>query len=221
MDLIKCSSCRSSVKPGARFCPACGGDLSVHPPAVPSRSKHVRNPMSPGAKRVYAIIVGTLVILFFYLFVTHLPGGAHPVIAKQPEIAMGTMYMGLSISPETIRPDVEGGTISFPLSTLLQYHAVAFDVETPSGSVPVLAYVSPEGKLVTSIRLCEPCNSKKFTIEGTELACGNCETHWKLNNLEGVSGTCQKYPLDPIPSIVDGNRVIIEESVVRNWKMRI
>ncbi|MBI1806375.1 MAG: DUF2318 domain-containing protein, partial [Ignavibacteria bacterium] len=82
-------------------------------------------------------------------------------------------------------------------------------------------FISPEGKLVTAIRICEPCNSHTFRIEGTELACGNCETRWKLNNLEGLQGSCQKYPPAPIASQVIGNEVQIDERLVKNWKTRI
>jgi hypothetical protein len=221
MEQRLCAVCGKEVKAEARFCTSCGADLSVKAQPAPSLSKSVKKPLTRKARRIYGTIVVALFGLFLYLFVVHLPGGAHPVIANQPEVAMASMYMGLSISPEPIQADVDGGRISFPLSTVQQYHAVSFEIKTPTGSVPLLAYISPEGKLVTSIRMCEPCNSKNFRIEGTELACGNCETRWKLNNLEGIQGTCQKYPPDPIPSIVEGNKVIIEESVIRNWKMRI
>jgi len=190
-------------------------------PAYQAAHQKTKNPLSRKAKRLYVTAITLLSGLFLYLFVTHLPGGAHPVIANQPEVAMATMYMGKTITPEPIDVQVDGGKITFPLATVLQYHAVAFSITTPTGSVPLLAYVSSDGKLVTSIRMCEPCNSNKFTIEGTELACGNCETRWKLSNLEGIQGSCQKYPPDPIPSIVEGNRVIIEEATVINWKMRI
>jgi hypothetical protein len=221
MERKLCPVCRNETRAEAKFCTSCGANLSA--PVEKEGRAHpiVKNPLSRKAKRLYGVLIALLSVLFLYLFVAHLPGGAHPVIAKQPEVAMATMYMGKTITPEPISVEINGGKITFPLATVLQYHAVAFTITTPTGSVPLLAYISAEGKLVTSIRMCEPCNSSKFTIEGTELACGNCETRWKLNNLEGIQGSCQKYPPDPIPSIVEGNRVTIDEALVKNWKMRI
>lgn len=221
MNSSRCSKCQSELKQGAKFCAVCGTDVSSLQTKIPSSSRAVKNPFTPQAKRIYFLIAAALFSFFIYLFITHLPGGAHPVIAAQPEIAMATMNIGMTITPEPIDVEIRGGKITFPLSTLLQYHAVSFEYTTPTGVVPLLAFVSPEGKLVTSIRMCEPCDSKNFKIEGTELACGNCETRWKLSNLEGLQGSCQKYPPDPIPSTVEGNHIFIDEKVVQNWKMRI
>ena len=134
---------------------------------------------------------------------------------------MASMSAEQTLAAEPIDATVEDGTISFSLASLQQKKFVEFDYHTATGTIPLLAFISPEGKLVTAIRMCEPCNATKFRIEGDELACGNCETRWKLNNLEGIQGSCQKYPPDPIPSQVVGNRIIISESVVKNWKMRI
>ena len=177
--------------------------------------------MSSKAKLVYALIGLSLFGIFLFLFINHLPGGEHPVIAKQPEVAMATMYTGETIEPAPISVVVENGKVVFPLTLLLEKKAVSFEYRMPTGSLPLLAFVSSEGKLVTAIRMCEPCNSKKFTIEGTELACGNCETRWKLSNLEGIQGSCQKYPPDPVPSTIVNNQVQIEESVLQHWKIRI
>lgn len=123
--------------------------------------------------------------------------------------------------PETIDATVENGAISFSLTELREKKFVQFDYQASTGVISMLAFISPEGKLVTAIRMCEPCNAKIFRIEGDELACGNCETRWKLANLEGIQGSCQKYPPDPIPSQVVGNRVVMSEAAVLNWKMRI
>ncbi len=222
-----CPFCRADIKPGARFCTSCGrevspaADITDTEVALPSAARTLKHPMSKAAKRSYAVLALFLFLAFGYVFFTHLPGGANPVIANQPEVAMASMFTDVKVSPQTIDFDRRDGKIIFPLSLLQQFKMVQFDYQNGKTTVPVLAYISPEGKLVTSIRMCEPCNSTRFTIEGTELACGNCETRWKLNNLEGVQGSCQKYPPAPIPSTVVGNYVQIEESVLRNWKMRI
>jgi uncharacterized membrane protein len=85
----------------------------------------------------------------------------------------------------------------------------------------MLAYINPQGKLVTSIAMCEPCNSKSFHTESQDIVCDNCGTRWNFTTLEGISGSCQKYPPDPIPSQIVGNEVRIKEKLVADWKMRI
>jgi len=220
-----CTTCGSSLKADAKFCSTCGKPVIApavtSPPAIEIPAPVHRHPMGRKAKLLYSLTGLSLFGIFITLFVLHLPGGAHPVIAGQPEIAMATMYTGQMIEPQAIDVEVRNGKITFPLSVLLAKKAVMFDYQLPSGKVPLLAFISAEGKLVTAVRMCEPCNSSTFRIEGTELACGNCETRWKLNNLEGIQGSCQKYPPDPIPSTLVGDQVQIEESVVQHWKMRI
>ena len=98
---------------------------------------------------------------------------------------------------------------------------VSFAYQSATTTVPLLALISADGTVVTAVRLCEPCNSSDFTIEGNELACGKCETRWKLSNFEGLQGSCQKFPPAPIPSRVLGNYVQIDESIVANWKLRM
>ena len=177
--------------------------------------------MSAKAKMLYTLGVIVIFAIFFYLFTDHLPGGAHPVIQDQPIVAMATMYMGQTLQPHAVAATVADGKITVPLSALQEFKIVEFEYQAESNVIPLLAFISAEGKLVTSIRMCEPCNSKSFRIEGMELACGSCETKWKLNNLEGIQGSCQKYPPDPIPSQVVGNLIVIDEKLVKQWKMRI
>ena len=170
---------------------------------------------------LYTLFALSLFALFTFIFKNHLPGGAHPVIELQPEIAMATMYTDQVLKPFPVVADVEDGKVVFSLSLLQEKKIIQFDYQTPTGSLPLLAFISSNGKMVTAVRICEPCNSHNFRIEGNELACGNCETRWKLDNLEGIQGSCQKYPPDPIPSTIAGNRVQIEENVLKQWKMRI
>lgn len=177
--------------------------------------------MSRTTKRLYTGIFIALFLFFVYLFADHLPGGEHPIIVQQPLVAMPTMYMGQTFEQQKIEFTTSGGVISFPLSLLQEKKIVEFDYHNGSLDIPLIAFINGEGRLVTGIRYCEPCNSKSFRIEGTELACGKCETRWKLNNLEGLQGACQKYPPALIQSEVVDNRVQFSEEVVKQWKIRI
>ncbi len=226
MNSKQCTKCGSSLKDDAKFCAVCGARIDLieqhqDQSDLPSASKTVRTPISGKAKKVYSLIALGFFVLFSYVFTRHLPGNANPVIDKQPEIAMASAFTGVELTPQPIDVQIENGKVVFPLTLLLEKKMVAFEYKTGTTSLPLLAFISPEGKLVTAVRICEPCNSHTFRIEGTELACGNCESRWKLSNLEGIQGSCQKYPPDPIPSEVVGNQIQIDENTLKNWKMRI
>ncbi len=218
-----CTKCGTPLKEGGKFCAACGSPAAEIKETVslPSSSTTVKHPMSRKAKLIYSLFALGLTSIFLFIFMNHLPGGGHPVISQQPDVSMPSLTTDNSYSPVPIDATTDGGTISFSLALLLDKRIVEFEYQTTTSTTPLLAFISPQGKLVTAIRMCEPCNAKTFRIEGDELACGNCETRWKLGNLEGIQGSCQKYPPDPIPSQVIGSRVVINEDVVKNWKMRI
>ncbi len=221
-----CSNCGSSVARGDKFCTSCGTSVSPsgqtdQRAATPSVASTVAKTFTRRARRVYAVLTVVLLGLFLYIFILHLPGNAHPVIEKQPDVAMASTFIGVKLSAQPVDVQVKNGKVSFPLVQLLEKRMIQFEYATGSTSLPVMAYISPEGKLVTAIRMCEPCNSHSFTIDADEMVCGVCGTRWKLKNLEGVQGSCQKYPPDPIPSEIVGNEVQIDEAVLKNWKMRI
>ena len=219
-----CSKCGNTFSVGMKFCTSCGIQLEptveIKAP-IPSAVRTVKNPMSKRAKIFYSITTIALVGFFLTLFIRSLPGKPHPIIEQQPSVAMPAAYAGSPIEQSAIVPKIDNGKIILPLATLLDKKILAFDYKKRNSVIPILLYITTEGKVVTAFRLCEPCNSKMFRIEGDELCCGNCETRWKLNNLEGIQGSCQKYPPDPFPSTVEGLEIRIDEAVVSGWKIRL
>ena len=214
--MIHCPSCNKELSREIKFCSSCGAEI----PQMQS-SRPVSHPMSARAKKMYSIVSVVLLGVFLYLFIEHLPGKPNPVIEQQPSVAMSTMYTDVVLEQKPIEARNENGKIVFSLNLLLEKKIIAFEYQTPNLSIPLLAFINADGKLVTCVRLCEPCNSRKFRIVGDKLACGNCETEWKQNNLEGLQGSCQKYPPLPIPSVLVGSEIQIDEQVLKNWKMRI
>ena len=83
------------------------------------------------------------------------------------------------------------------------------------------ALQTEDGKVITAISICEPCDSKSFHIKGSNLICNSCGTTWDLNNLDAISGSCGKYPPDPIQSRVVGNEIQIDEYLVTGWTRRV
>jgi hypothetical protein len=209
--ITQCGSCGADIRPGLAFCPRCGKPAAA-PQPIAARPK--------GGKPVWFILLTICVCaLFGYLFIDHLPGGQHPVIAAQPGVEGAAT--GGHVDQVPVRATVEGQTISIPLAEVVAKRIVEFEYSDGTVTVPLLAFISGEGKLVTAFRMCEPCNSTKYSIDGDRLSCGNCETQWSLNTLEGLQGSCQKYPPEPFPSVIEGDRVVMSIARVKDWKIRL
>jgi uncharacterized membrane protein len=222
MNQHSCTNCGVALRQGAKFCPNCGVEIKSDVTAQEVKSARPgKKAMSKQAKVFYSAAGVVILGVFFFVFTSHIGDQPHPVIEKQQSVAMYTMYTDLKIDQHPVKARVENGKIIIPVSLLFEKKMLEFEYDGPTTVVPLLAYISNEGKLVTSIRFCEPCNSKSFSIEGKELLCGNCTTRWNLNNLKGISGSCQKYPPAPIPSMIVGNEIQIDEHFARNWKSRL
>jgi len=218
---MKCAHCGRELLEGALFCQQCGTKVNDNN-ALPSASRVPgKKSMGTRAKLVYSAIAAVLLIGMGIVFLQSLPGGGHPVIVNQPTISQAENYEGTKLTMVPVAAKVEKDFIIIPLAEIIEKKMVSFTYEGKTKKVEMMAYINPQGKLVTSVAMCEPCNSKSFHSESQDLVCDNCGTRWNFSTLEGISGTCQKYPPDPIPSEIVGGEVRISIKLVEGWKMRI
>ena len=220
-----CSSCGKPVLQNARFCTSCGAAIEgVQPAEVNRQNKRDKVLGRQRPKRTNrlrtAIIIGIVLLLGGWLY-ANLPKHANPKIEAQPVVASNTTYSPRGQHMFDIPSEVQNGKIIIPVDVVKEKKFVAFNYVSPKNTVPLLAYISGEGKLVTAVSMCEPCNSKRFHIKGEELVCNACGSTWELDNLQAISGACGKYPPDAIPSVVVGNEVQIDEAIVARWQRRI
>jgi uncharacterized membrane protein len=145
---------------------------------------------------------------------------ANPKIASQQKVLEKVDYAGQTISMTDIVAKVENGKISIPLDVVKEKKMVRFEYEGKGVKIPLLAYVTLAGRVVTAISMCEPCQSTRFHIQDKALVCNACNTEWSLETLKGIKGGCMNYPPEVIPSKVEKDRVFIEENVVLGWKPR-
>jgi uncharacterized membrane protein len=115
---------------------------------------------------------------------------------------------------------VDNGRVEVPLDVVKERKLISFQYQDKEGRIPLLAYITPSGKVVTAVGACEPCNSTRFHIEGNELVCDNCFTRWSLETLKGINGGCTAYPPDILFHTVDGGKLTIKEIDVQSWKPR-
>ena len=110
------------------------------------------------------------------------------------------------------------GLIEVPLKTVLEKKMTSFEYHSNGNRMPLLAYQTPTGKIVTFIGLSEPCNSQNFHIEGAEMVCDLCQTRWDLESLKGVEGECQGQSLEMVPHFFHKGNLFIKETDVQKKK---
>ena len=115
----------------------------------------------------------------------------------------------------------DGGKVSISVQEVSEKKLVAWDYKEGTKTVPLLAYTTPSGTLKLASRMCEPCNSTSFHVEGNHLVCNSCGSRWELETSKGVSGGCLTYPPEVFPSSVVDGKLSVDEQAVAKWVKRV
>jgi len=114
----------------------------------------------------------------------------------------------------------EAGKVSFSVQEVSTKKLVAWDYKDGGKTIPLLAYTTPSGVVKVATRMCEPCNSTSFRVEGNQLVCNSCGTRWDLESFKGISGGCQGYPPEQLTSSIVDGKISVDEQKVATWKPR-
>ncbi|MDH4139892.1 MAG: DUF2318 domain-containing protein [Coriobacteriia bacterium] len=135
-----------------------------------------------------------------------------------PKVADFSAYSAaIPMSPIAATP--QGGGVSVSLQEILAKKIVRFDYQRADGNkLPMIAYVKPSGALFVGVSYCPPCEGEGQRIEadGT-LTCEACGTKRNLETNAGISGACKLYPLDEVPTSIDGDKILVDGSVLDSW----
>ena len=146
---------------------------------------------------------------------------ADPRVSSQPKVSGKVDYAGQKIAMTDIQAKVEKGKISIPLDVVKEKKMVRFDYENNGNKIPLLAYITQTGRVVTAVSMCEPCRSTRFHINDKKIVCNACGTEWNLETLKGIQGGCLNYPPDVISSTIEKDRIQIDEKNIVQWKSRV
>lgn len=218
-----CSHCGKPMVQNANFCTHCG--TTINGTELRQQLQHKREKVvgTEGPQKNWirtGIILGVLGLFGVWIY-ANLPKRGNPIIASQPAVTAAATYSQAPQQMVDISVRTENGKIIIPLEVVQQRKFVAFSYNNPQNRVPLLAYVSGEGKVITAVSMCEPCNSQRFHIQENRLICNACGSSWELDNLDAISGGCAKFPPDAVPNITVNNEIQIEENIVARWQRRI
>jgi nitrite reductase/ring-hydroxylating ferredoxin subunit len=119
-----------------------------------------------------------------------------------------------SIKAKWIEPQVDGDTVSVPVSDVENNWNIHFKLETQASKMNFMAYLL-DGKVYVRANVCPPCRSIGYSLDGDILVCDRCATLFKAKTGDGIKGACVDYPKASVPYVIaDGNIVMKEADLV-------
>jgi uncharacterized membrane protein len=199
-----CQNCQTTNQDSSRFCKKCGTPFS----SATYRDK--KKALDQGKGR-FPWLTCSLIILAVVL-------GGFAYWLVQSNTGERSWF---STEMTDVTAKVENGKISIPLGIVKQKKLVRFEYANNGVRVPLLSYLSPAGRVMTAVSMCEPCRSTRFHIQGKKIICNACYSEWDLETLKGIKGECLPYPPDILSSKVVNGQIEIEEKLASQWKPRI
>lgn len=147
--------------------------------------------------------------------------GADPKVSSAQKVSGKVDYSGQTIKMTDVAAKVENGRITIPVHEVKEKKIVRFEYEGNGLRIPLYAYLTMAGRVVTGISMCEPCKSTRFRIMDRKLVCNACDTEWQMETHKGIKGGCMNYPPEIIPHVIEKDLIIIDEKVVLDWKPRV
>ena len=122
-----------------------------------------------------------------------------------------------------IIPEIVDSEIRIPLELVDKHNIVSFELPNDEDVlVPLMAYITPSGRLFVGSSMCEPCRGRTFSLAGETLVCDACRTTYAIEDHEFIAGStvCGQYPpVNLNPRLEDGV-IIIDLEDVLTWRSR-
>ncbi|MEW5921355.1 MAG: hypothetical protein AB1796_10520 [Bacillota bacterium] len=112
-------------------------------------------------KKWVMLAMAVLAITLFAFKVTRPPETGASAFAFGEPVVEPRSYVGKLISMTEVEPLIENEMIKIPLAAVDGNDIVSFTVENDEGfAVPLMAYITPSGRLFAGSSMCEPCRGR-------------------------------------------------------------
>ncbi len=115
------------------------------------------------------------------------------------------------VDAKWIEAQVNGDTVSIPVSEIENDWNTRFKVQATDGSISAMAYIF-NGIIYVRADICPPCRSQSFTLNGDILDCDSCHTRFKASTGDGVSGACVNYPKASVAYTISNGNVVMSSA---------
>lgn len=171
------------------------------------------------------LIVGAVAVVLAVAFIASQLGGTGEADVEYfgEPVAATRSYIGEFISMTEVEPIIEDGKIKLSFDDVDQASIVYFEAENDEGTVvPLMAYITPSGRLFAGSSMCEPCRGRTFSLAGETLVCDVCRTTYTIEDHIFISGAeaCGQYPPVNMNGTIEDGQIIIDQQEVLNWKIR-
>lgn len=177
-------------------------------------------------KNSYPIIIGIVIVLLVaagvIIFFMNRSTSDETNYYGEP-VAESRSYIGQVISMTSITPEVKEDKVIFPLEEVDSNNIVYFELENDQGElVPIMAYLTPTGRLFVGSSMCEPCRGQKFSLAGETLVCDTCKTTYNIETHEFLSGAavCGELPPVNMNPVIENGNIVFDYSEVLQWRIR-
>ncbi len=215
-----CPKCQTKNQESSNFCKKCGFKLSNS--SLEDKKEKVLGGKKKGLSwATVCLAVAAVVLAGAAYWIIQGRTEKNQKVTSQPKVTERVDYTGQTVRMTDVQAQVEKGKISIPLQTVMEKKIVRLEYDNKDSVIPLVAYITQSGKVVTAVSMCEPCRSTRFHIKDKTLVCNACGTEWSLETLQGISGGCLNYPPDIVPSTAVNGKILIDEKIVQQWKPRV
>jgi hypothetical protein len=171
-----------------------------------------------------AIIVSALALMFIAVGCAHstsapAPLGTQPSASSTTPTPSSTPEVVQTPAPKPsgpikatiIEPQIDGDTVSIPVSNVENDWNTQFAVNTQAGKMDFMAYLL-NNKIYVRADVCPPCHSIGYSLNGNVLVCDRCATTFKADTGDGIQGACVDYPKSLVQYQVANGNIIMKEA---------
>jgi len=115
------------------------------------------------------------------------------------------------IKAQWIEPQVNGDSVSIPVSEVEKDWNTHFTVNTQTGKMTFMAYLL-NNKIYVRANVCPPCRSIGYALDNNILVCDRCATTFKADTGDGIQGACVDYPKALVPYQITNGNIVMTDS---------